>query len=64
MKLLTPLLLHFYLVKGEERSMLGDSLYLENIEEYVQDENKIVRRFFYYYTCKLLMINMEVPTSH
>ena len=23
--------------------MLGDSLYLENIQEYVQDEDKIVR---------------------
>ena len=25
--------------------MLEDSMYLENIEEYVQDENRIVRRF-------------------
>ena len=24
-------------------AMLGDSLYLENIQEYVQDEDKIVR---------------------
>ena len=29
-----------------ETSMLGDSMYLENIEEYVQDENRIVRDSF------------------
>ena len=30
---------------GEERT-LGDSMYLEKIEEYVQDENRIVRSFW------------------
>lgn len=27
--------------------MLGDSLYLENIQEYVHDEEKIVRELFF-----------------
>lgn len=33
--------------------LLDDSMYLENIREYVEDHKTIVNYFFYFHTCPL-----------
>ena len=44
--------------------MLGDSLYLDNIEEYVQDEDKIVSQLSAYYNLLQSVLGSPVICLH